>query len=94
MPGGPSAGSTTHDQFASKIYGSALSKSGIPSTGGDMGSGLGGGASSAFSKQHFEGSKSMGGSANSYNYGLGNQYHLGYMGVSEVVVTAQLCSYC
>ena len=84
ISGGVSSGSASHDQFGSKMYGSSLSKStGLPTTGGDVGSALGGGASSAFTKHSYEGSKSMGGSAaGNFNYGMGNQGYLGYMGVS------------
>lgn len=91
LSAGGSSGSAAHDQFASKMYGSSLSKStGLPTTGGDVGSGLGGGAgggvSSAFTKHTYDGSKSMGVSATGgYNYA--NQGYMGaYMGVSVVLL--------
>lgn len=84
-----SAGVSTGSEFGSKMYGSSLSKSAsLPTTGGDVGSGLGGvaggGASSAFTKHTYEGSKSMVGSgATGYNYGMpSNQGYMPYMGVS------------
>ena len=97
-----SAGVTSGSDFARKMYGSSLSKTtSLPTTGGDVGSGVvgvaGGGASSAFTKHTYEGSKSMVGSAaGSYSFGMpGNQGYMGaaYMGVS-VDISLFFCCQC